>query len=49
MATCDPNTSTNRFWCYAGFEMPDALLFDSILDSAVIECFLLDEHTIRMD
>lgn len=28
--------------------MPDALLFQSILDSAAIECFLADENTIRM-
>jgi hypothetical protein len=30
-------------------DLPDALLAKSILDSASIECFLIDEHTIRMD
>ena len=29
--------------------MPDSFLCASILDSAAIECFLLDENTIRMD
>ena len=29
--------------------MPDAFLFGSILDSAEIEYYLADEHTIRMD
>jgi hypothetical protein len=29
--------------------MPDAFLFESILDSAEIECFLVDENTIRME
>jgi hypothetical protein len=30
-------------------DLPDALLFESMLDSAGIECFLADENTIRMD
>lgn len=30
-------------------DLPDAFLFQSILDSADIECFLADENTIRMD
>jgi hypothetical protein len=30
-------------------DLPDALLAKSILDSASIECFLIDENTIRMD
>jgi hypothetical protein len=30
-------------------DLPDALLFDSILDSSAIESFLADENTIRMD
>jgi hypothetical protein len=30
-------------------DMPDALLFNSLLDSAGIECYLADENTIRMD
>lgn len=30
-------------------DLPDAFLFQSILDSAEIECFLADENTIRMN
>ena len=30
-------------------DSPEAFLFQSILDSADIECFLADENTIRMD
>lgn len=30
-------------------DLPDAFLFQSILDSADIECFLADENTIRMN
>jgi hypothetical protein len=30
-------------------DLPDALLAKSILDSASIECYLIDENTIRMD
>jgi hypothetical protein len=30
-------------------DLPNALLAKSILDSSGIECFLFDEHTIRMD
>ena len=30
-------------------DLPDALLAKSILDSADIECFLIDENIIRMD
>jgi hypothetical protein len=30
-------------------DLPDALLAKSILDSASVECFLIDENTIRMD
>lgn len=30
-------------------DLPDALLAKSILDSANVECFLIDENTIRMD
>ena len=30
-------------------DLPDALFFASILDSAAVECFLADQHTIRMN
>jgi hypothetical protein len=30
-------------------DLPEALVFGSLLDSASIECFLVDENTIRMD
>jgi hypothetical protein len=30
-------------------DLPDALLAKTILDSASVECFLIDENTIRMD
>jgi hypothetical protein len=30
-------------------DLPDALLAKSILDSASVECYLIDENTIRMD
>ena len=30
-------------------DLPEALVFDSVLNSASIECFLVDENTIRMD
>jgi hypothetical protein len=30
-------------------DLPDALLAKSILDSASVECYLIDENTVRMD
>lgn len=50
MATTDPQYENERFLVLRRFrDLPDALLFNSILDSADIECFLADENTIRMD
>ncbi len=50
MATIDPQYENQRFLVLRRFrDLPDALLFKSILDSADIECFLADENTIRMD
>jgi hypothetical protein len=50
MATSDSQYENQRFLVLRRFrDLPDALLFDSILDSAAIECFLADENTIRMD
>ena len=40
----------NQFVVIGSFrDQPDAFLFKSILDSAAIECFLVDENTIRMN
>ena len=50
MANSHPQYEDQRFLVIRRFrDLPDALLFDSILDSAAIECFLADENTIRMD
>lgn len=50
MATSDPQNENQRFLVLRQFrDLPEALLFKSILDSAGIECFLGDENTIRMD
>ncbi len=50
MATSHPQYEDQRFLVIRRFrDLPDALLFDSILDSAAIECFLADENTIRMN
>ena len=50
MATSDSQYENQQFLVRRRFrDLPAALLFDSILDSAAIECFLADENTIRMD
>jgi hypothetical protein len=50
MATTDSQYENQRFLVLRRFrDLPDAHLFNSILDSAGIECFLADENTIRMD
>ena len=50
MATSDSQYENQQFLVLRRFrDLPAALLFDSILDSAAIECFLADENTIRMD
>ncbi len=50
MATSDSPYENQQFLVLRRFrDLPDALLFDSILDSAAVECFLADENTIRMD
>ena len=50
MATTGVLSDDERFVLLRRFrDMPDAFLFQSILDSADIECFLGDENTIRMD
>jgi hypothetical protein len=50
MPNSDSQYESRRFLVVRRFrDLPDALLFDSILDSAGIECFLADENTIRMD
>jgi hypothetical protein len=50
MANSHAQYEDQRFLVIRRFrDLPDALLFDSILDSAAIECFLADENTIRMD
>jgi len=50
MATSDSQYEDQRFLVLRRFrDLPPALLFRSILDSAAVECFLADENTIRMD
>jgi hypothetical protein len=50
MATSDSEYENRRFVFLRRFrDLPDALLFESLLESAGIECFLADENTIRMD
>lgn len=50
MATTGPLSEDERFVLLRRFrDLPDAFLFQSILDSADIECFLADENTIRID
>ena len=50
MATSDSQYENQRFLVLRRFrDLPSALLFGSLLDSAAIECFLADENTIRMD
>lgn len=50
MATPDSQDENQRFLVLRRFrDLPHALLFRSILDSAAVECFLADENTIRMD
>lgn len=50
MATSSPQYENQQFLVLRRFrDLPDALVFESVLDSASIECFLVDENTIRMD
>ena len=50
MATTGVLSEDERFVLLRRFrDLPDAFLFQSILDSADIECFLGDENTIRMN
>lgn len=50
MATTGVLSEDERFVLLRRFrDLPDALLFQSILDSADIECFLADAITIRID
>lgn len=50
MATIGALSENERFVLLRRFrDLPDAFLYQSILDSADIECFLGDENTIRMD
>lgn len=50
MATSDSRYENQQYLVLRRFrDLPDALLFGSILDSAAIECFLADENMIRMD
>src|SRR5579863_2320722 len=50
MTNSDAEYENQRFLVIRRFrDLPDALLFESILESAGIECFLADENTIRMD
>jgi hypothetical protein len=50
MATSDSQYENQRFLVLRRFrDLPPALLFRSLLDSAAVECFLADENTIRMD
>jgi hypothetical protein len=50
MAATVTEYENQRFMVLRRFrDMPDALLFSSVLDSAGIECYLGDENTIRMD
>ena len=50
MTNSDAEYENQRFLVIRRFrDLPEALLFASILDSAAIESFLADENTIRMD
>lgn len=50
MATTGVLSEDERFVLLRRFrDLPDAFLFQSILDSADVECFLADENTIRMN
>lgn len=50
MTPGDSEYESRRFLVLRRFrDLPNALLFDSLLDSAGIERFLADENTIRMD
>lgn len=50
MATTGVLREDERFVLLRRFrDLPDAFLFQSILDSADIECFVTDENTIRMN
>ena len=50
MATLDSQYENQKFLVLRRFrDLPEALVFDSLLDSASVECFLVDENTIRMD
>jgi len=50
MAISSSSSEDQRFLVLRRFrDMPDAFLYESILDSAAIECFLADENTIRMN
>ena len=50
MAISDSQYENQRFLVLRRFrDLPPALLFRSILDSAGVECFLADEHTIRLN
>lgn len=50
MTNSDAEYENQRFLVIRRFrDLPDAILFESILDSAGIERFLADENTIRMD
>ena len=50
MATPDSQYENQRFLVLRRLrDLPKALLYESILDSAAIESFLADENTIRMD
>ena len=47
MTNSDAEYENQRFLVIRRFrDLPDAFLFESILESAGIECFLADENTI---
>jgi hypothetical protein len=50
MTNSDAEYENQRFLVIRRFrDLPDAFLFESMLDSAGVECFLAEENTIRMD
>lgn len=50
MESSDPQNETQQFLVLRQVrDLPEALLFKTILDSAGIDCLLGDENTIRMD
>jgi hypothetical protein len=50
MTTPDAPDDNDRFLVVRRYrDLPDALLLKSVLDSTGIECFLVDETTIRMN